>query len=141
MKGVYTDVMQPTAQQIRSVVEADPNTAEIAAMLSVPYTEYVDRVVEFAMNPSLQPEIYIADDETLKAMGAYPPPTEAELIEDIKGWAASMKVLETTEFETSAPERNASLLSGEGKRDFQELKTPANPDLLAEFNNRRRRGQ
>ncbi|MFZ5470094.1 MAG: hypothetical protein ACOZIN_11720 [Myxococcota bacterium] len=66
-------------QAIRAAILADPNTARIAETLEVPLEEYVEQVLEFAMNPGAEPELLLISDENLKAMGAPPPPDMKEM--------------------------------------------------------------
>ena len=51
---------------------ADATTAEIAEGLGVPIEEYVDQVLKFAMNPELEPELELIDEEELYNIGDDP---------------------------------------------------------------------
>ncbi len=90
---------------IRAKVLADPNTAEIAESLGVELDDYVDRVVEFVMNPKLKPELVAASDAALKAAG-HTPPDQAEIVAYLKSAAAL--VVEKSKF-TQAQKAPVSL--------------------------------
>lgn len=62
-----------TPEQIRNEVLADPNTAKIATELRVSLEEFVQRVVFFATNPGVEPELFIMSDENVKANGGSVP--------------------------------------------------------------------
>jgi hypothetical protein len=84
-------------EAIRKKVLADPNTEQIAKNLGVPLEDYVNQVVHFVLHPNEDPNIYIVEDEDLRAMGLEPPnaeemgrfvmnaATEATAIEEAKG--------------------------------------------------------
>lgn len=54
--------------EVRARIKADPETAQIAKNLGVPFDDYVELVLEFAMNPKLQPQLHVVSDEELKAL-------------------------------------------------------------------------
>jgi hypothetical protein len=58
---------------IRRALLEDPNTAAIAEKLGVPLEEYLQQVIHFAMNPDVEPTLYIVPDKDLRAMGLEPP--------------------------------------------------------------------
>lgn len=63
---------KPTPEQLvalREKVVADPNTKRIAESLELPFEEYVEQVMKFLANPSLEPILMIVPDEELRAVG------------------------------------------------------------------------
>lgn len=69
-------VPPPTPEQLevmRKKLVEDPNTAEIAKTVGMPYQEYIALVMKFAANPQLEPQVYVAEDADLRAAGFEPP--------------------------------------------------------------------
>ena len=52
---------------------ADPNTAKIAESVKLPLEEYIEQVMKYLANPSIEPQVYVAEDHDLRAAGFEPP--------------------------------------------------------------------
>ncbi|HYH97153.1 hypothetical protein [Hyalangium sp.] len=66
----------PDAKALRKQVLADENTAEIARNLGVSTEEYVTQVVHFLRHTQEEPELYVIDDQALRAIGLERPDPE-----------------------------------------------------------------
>jgi hypothetical protein len=66
----------PSAEQLAQLkkkVLADPNTKKLAETVKMPLEEYVETVMKYLANPSLEPQVYVAEDADLKRFGYTPP--------------------------------------------------------------------
>src|SRR5687767_12648342 len=65
----------PSAEQIAAMkakLIADPNTKKIAESVKLPLEQYIELVMKYAANPNIDPTVYVAEDEDLKAAGFEP---------------------------------------------------------------------
>jgi hypothetical protein len=65
----------PTPEQLekmKAALIADPNTKKIAETVKMPFNEYVEQVMRYLANPSLEPQVYVAEDADLRAAGFEP---------------------------------------------------------------------
>jgi len=66
----------PTAEQLaamKAALIADPNTKVIAETVKLPFDAYVEQVMKYLANPSLDAQVYVAEDADLRAAGFEPP--------------------------------------------------------------------
>lgn len=75
MTAPRVPVKDPEA--LRAKLLADPNTRGIAEKLGVELAEYVNQVVYFASNPTVEPQLYMVEDEDLRSLGMEPPDADA----------------------------------------------------------------
>lgn len=71
-----SDPKPPTPEQLEALKKkliADPNTAEIAKTVGMPYEEYIETVMRYLANPNLEPQVYVAEDDELRKAGYEPP--------------------------------------------------------------------
>jgi hypothetical protein len=64
------------SEALRRKVLSNENTAAIARNLGVSIEAYTDRVVHFLLHPQEEPELYVVEDQDLRAMGLKPPDPE-----------------------------------------------------------------
>jgi Mg/Co/Ni transporter MgtE len=60
-------------EQMKKMVLEDPNTAELAKTLEMTTEEYAALVFKYLANPNAEPQVYIAEDDDLRAAGFEPP--------------------------------------------------------------------
>lgn len=72
---------KPAASQdpevLRKKLLSDPNTVQIAKNLGVPLEDYVKQVLHFVLHPNEEPNLYVVEDEALRAAGYEPPDADA----------------------------------------------------------------
>ncbi len=85
------NVVAPPAKKLRRPVEevraellADADVKEQARLLKVPLADYVEKIIDYALNPDKPPQIQIVPDEELKAKDPNTP-TIAEIEEHLQG--------------------------------------------------------
>ncbi|WAM23537.1 MULTISPECIES: hypothetical protein [Myxococcus] len=54
-------------EEVRAELLADADVKEQARLLKVPVEEYVEKIIDYALNPEKPPQIEIVPDEELKA--------------------------------------------------------------------------
>ncbi|AKQ65432.1 hypothetical protein A176_002344 [Myxococcus hansupus] len=85
------NVVAPPAKKLRRPVEevraellADADVKEQARLLKVPLADYVEKIIDYALNPEKPPQIQIVPDEELKAKDPNVP-TIAEVEAHLQG--------------------------------------------------------
>ncbi|MBL9036968.1 MAG: hypothetical protein JNG84_00505 [Archangium sp.] len=126
------------AASIRKKILADPNTEGIAKNLGVTLDEYVDRVVHFVLNPSDDPEIYLAEDEDLEAMGMKPP-DEGSMLKYLKEAFEALQSTEKTDF-SAAPKRTMSLDGAPAVKTADVKDKKLGDDLKKQLRGKRNKG-
>lgn len=62
--------------ELRQELLVDKDTLRIAKALKMKIEDYVELVLEYVQNPEKEPELYLATDEELRAVGHEPEDTE-----------------------------------------------------------------
>lgn len=77
----------------RKNLREDPNTHEIAKSLGVEVEDYINKVLDYALNPGKEPEVELLDDESIAGLGP-----DAPSVSDVTAWlegvAAGQEVLD-----------------------------------------------
>ena len=79
-KGPASLRKPPTAMKLaalRAKLLADPHTPLIAFNVGLLVEDYANKVMHFVANPTEGPELYLVDDDDLRAQGFVPPDTAA----------------------------------------------------------------
>lgn len=127
--------MSNKREELLKKITADPNTAKIAKAVGVPFQDYVEMVLKFALNPNANLELEILPDEQVEAMGVKVP-SDKDMADFINEFVAIEKELDSTDYRTKKKEVVALPLDPVKTSTDQ----PVDPQLAAEVLKRRNDG-
>lgn len=91
-------------EALRAQILANPNTAEIAKAVDMSLDEYVDQVLEYALNPDADPMLLMIKDEDLRKLGCEVHTLE-EMLLYLEESLKLAEINETTDFSSSSPKK------------------------------------
>ena len=119
--------LKKPVEVLRKELLEDKDTQRIATAIGVPLEQYVELVLDYAQHPEKKPQLDIAPDEELRAMG-YEPPTGAEVGQFLVDTAQNMGPLRNARSNFKAEEK-APLSLGQQQPMKDEDLPEGNEDL------------
>jgi hypothetical protein len=73
-----------SADELRAELMGDPRTASMAQTLGLTLEAYVEKVLDYALNPAKKPVFNVAPDAEIKAQGG-------ATVQDVQQWLEQVK--------------------------------------------------